>query len=159
MKKYYKLLLILVVFTFSVIISSCKKDDDFHSISTIETEIHNKVNDYRSFQGLSTLVMQPLAFEEARKISDKLANGTYQSDDPQIQSAVENFASLLGGTNHGSIIMTSNIENADSIVNTMLDFPSIVEIIERDYTQSGVGVSESTDGIFHICHLFVNIPN
>ena len=159
MNKYSKLTLILVVFTASVFISSCDKDDDFHSISTVERAIHIKVNEYRSTQGLSLLVEQFLAFEEARKISNKLANGTYQSSDPQIQSAVDDFSALLGGTSNGSIIMTYNIENADSIVNTMLDFPSIVEIIESEFTQSGVGVSKSTDGIYHICHLFVNIPN
>lgn len=159
MNKYYKLTLILAISTASVFISSCDKDDDFHSISTVELAIHNKVNEYRSLQGLSKLVMQPLAFEEARKISDKLANGIYQSDDPQIQSDVNDFASLLAGTSNGFIIMTSNIENADSIVNAMLDFPSIVELIESEFTQSGVGVSKSTEGIYHICHLFVNIPD
>lgn len=159
MKKLNKISLILTIFTFSLALSSCNKDDDFHSISSVERAIHNKINEYRVSQGLDPLVEQFLYFEEARKISNNLANGTYVYGDPEIQTAIDNFSVLLGGTSNGHVIMTSNIENADSIVNAMLAVPSVVVLVTSEFTQSGVGVSKSETGIFHFCQVFVNIPN
>jgi len=158
MKKYNKISLILTIFSLSLALSSCNKDDDFHSISNVERAIYIKINEYRVSQNLNTLVDQFLYFEESRRISNKLANGTYQYDSPEIQTDIENFYSLLGGTTYGNIITTSNIENADSIVNAVLDVPSFVDLIKKEFTQYGVGVSKSADGIYHICQVFVNIP-
>ncbi|MCF8378839.1 MAG: hypothetical protein K9H49_04630 [Bacteroidales bacterium] len=159
MKKKYLISLLLTIFILSFSLPSCKKDDNFHSISNVERAIHNKINEYRVSKGLNPLVEQFLYFEEARKISNKLADGTYEYGDPEIQSAIDDFSVLLGGTSNGHVIMTSNIENADSIVNAMLNVPSVVVLVESEFTQSGVGVSKSIEGLYHICHVFVNIPN
>ena len=149
--------LIVLVFGASIVITSCDKDDDFHSIAPLERSIHNRVNEYRISQDLSTLVEQFLMFEEARKISDKLAKGTYESGDPRIQEDINNFTVLLNGSSNGSIIMAVNTNIVDSIFDVMFNSPGGLDIIEGQFTQSGVGVSADADGIFHICHIFMNI--
>lgn len=158
MKKKFNWLILLI---FGILLAgqSCQKDDNFHSIKSVEREIHNKVNDYRASKGLNTLVEQYLIFEEARKVSNKLANGTYTLGDPLIQDFVNELTQNLGGNSNGWISITSGIENADTIVNAMLDDAFAVNIIEKEYTQSGVGVSEGQDGIFYVCHILINIPN
>ncbi len=156
-RKLYPTVLMLAMFSF--IITSCKKDDNFHSIKPIEREIHLKINDFRTGEGLSSLVEQFLVFEEARGVSNKLANGTYQNGDPKIQDVVNSFMQNLGGTSNGWISLVSNIENADSIVNAMISDPGTREIIKNEYTQSGVGVSQGDDGLFYVCHIFINIPD
>ena len=142
----------------SMIITACDKDDDFHSISPIELSIHNRVNEYRTSQEIKTLVQQPLLFEEARKISDKLASGVYSSGDARIQEDISNYSALIGGNSNASIIMAVNTNIVDSIFDVMINSPGGIDILERQFTQSGVGVSEDPDEIFHICHVFVNIP-
>ena len=158
MKKFNFGYLVGFLFILSIVIASCDKDDDFHQISTIERAIHTKVNAYRSSKSLEPLVEQFLMFEEARKISNKMANGTYDLGDTRIGQDVTNYMSLLGGDSNGWITLASNIENADSIVNAMIAEPTTRSILEGSFTQSGVGVTLWSDGLYYVCHMFINIP-
>ena len=54
------ILLILILF-----VVSCEEDDGgFHQISGIESQVHNKINEYRANQGLNELVSQYVMFKE-----------------------------------------------------------------------------------------------
>ncbi len=158
MKNKFAFRIMIAVIAASVIITACNKDDDFHSISPIELSIHNRVNEYRTSQGITTLIQQFLLFEEARKISDKLASGVYSSGDPKIQEDINNFSALINGNSNASIVMALDTNVVDSIFDVMINSPGGIDVLEGQFTQSGVGVSEDPDGIFHICHVFVNIP-
>lgn len=157
MAKKFQISLVIAMILLMVA-PSCKKDDSFHSIKTIEREIHLKINAYRNSQGLNELVEQFPMFEDAREISNKLANGTYNLGDPRIQDVVNQITQNWGGTSNGWVNLNYGLENSDSIVNAMLSDPASLAIIKMPYTQSGVGVSEGKDGQFYICHIFINIP-
>lgn len=144
---------------FSLVLTSCKKDEDFHQISNVERSIHNGINDFRQDQGLNRLVEQFLLFKDARDISDGLANGTYQPGSNEISARVQEISANLGGTGSGWINLVSSTNNPDSIVHTLLEDESTANIYKLSYTQSGVGVSEGSDGFFYICHVLINIPD
>jgi len=139
-------------------ILSCEEDEGFHQISVLETQIHNKINDYRQTQGLPKLVMQFVMFEEAHLHSVKMANGLVAADGTGMDEAFASVKDKLGGTTEGYVILTSPYPNADSIVKYMLDNPDVVGIIKQTYTQSGVGVDYNDDGIAYVTHMFLNIP-
>lgn len=150
---------ILFIFLTILFFSSCGSDSDFHSIREIEDEIHNKINSYRIEEGLSSISKNYLVFNEARTLSDRMSNGTYEITDPGLQQYLDNFTQNLGGNGNGLVTMISDIENADSIVNAMLGDSATAALIKKDFTLSGVGVSPGNDGLFYVCHMFINIPD
>ncbi len=147
----------LILCTLSLI--SCEKDEDFHQISNVERSIHNGINDFREDQGLNRLVEQFLLFKDARDISNGLANGTYQPGSDDISAKVQEISANLGGSGSGWITLVSSTNNPDSIVHTLLEDESTANIYKLTYTQSGVGMSEGSDGLFYICHVLINIPD
>ena len=152
-------ILILSLFTASLILYSCKDDEGFHQVSTVERNIYLNINEYRSSEGLPTLVEQFLVFKEARTISDKMASGVYTTGDAKALHDVEAITANLGGTTSALISLTSNIENADSIVNHIIESPSLAEIIKDEFTQCGVGLSSGENQLRYIAIVLINIPN
>lgn len=154
-----KTLLLAVILVFTIV--SCKKDDDgsFHQISALETQVHNRINNFRESKGLNTLVLQPIMFEEARIHSDRMANGVIDDNGEGIDERFAAIKEKIGGTSQGWIILSGPYNNADSIVNHMISDTSVVKIITREYTQSGVGISYNDSGMAFITHLFLNIPD
>ena len=154
-----KSILLAVVFLFMAV--SCKKDDDggFHQISAIETQIHNRINDFRESQGLNRLVLQPIMFGEARIHSDRMANGTIPVGGEGIDERFTAIKDKIGGTAQGWVVLKSPYANADTIVKYMTSDTSTVKIITQTYTQSGVGVSYDDKGDAYVTHLFLNIPD
>jgi len=156
-KSYYHLCFALSALI--LLFSSCKKDEGFHQISQIEREIYLKINDYRSAQGLNSLVEQFLIFKEGRLISEKLAEGIYKPGDPAAQNDVDEITDNLGGTSNALLTFTSNIENADSIVSALSSEDSTAEILRGEFTQCGVGFSTNPYQVHHIAVMLINIPN
>ena len=139
---------------------SCKKDEGgFHQISAIETQIHNRINDFREAQGLNRLVLQPIMFQEARVHSDRMANGTIPVGGDGIDERFTSIKEKIGGTSQGWVVFRSSVANADTIVKYMTSDTSTVKIITKTYTQSGVGVSYDDKGDAYVTHLFLNIPD
>jgi len=151
--------LLLIVTISLVMIPSCKEDEGFHQISTIEREIYLKINQYRTENTLSTLVEQFLLFKEGRIISEKLAAGTYQLGDPDAQEDVNEISSNLGGNSNALLTLTSNVEDAEGIVNSLITDPSTSNVLKGIYTQCGVGFSKSSDGLYYIAIMLINIPD
>jgi uncharacterized protein YkwD len=154
----FKSALLLVVLCFMAF--SCKKDDEsFHQISAIETQIHNRINDYREQQGLNRLVLQPIMFEEARVHSDRMANGSIGVGGDGIDQIFADIKDKIGGTTQGWVVLKTFNTNADSIVKVMTSDSATAAIITKQYTQSGVGVSYDDEGAAYITHLFLEIPD
>ncbi len=153
--KYLSFVVILVF-----IAISCKKDETgFHQISAIETQIHNRINDFRVSKGLNKLVLQPIMFAEARVHSDRMANGVIAVGGDGIEDQFTSIKDKIGGTTEGWVVLQSSYANADSIVKYMTSDTATADIITRTYTQSGVGVSYDDAGAAYVTHLFLNIPD
>ncbi len=139
---------------------SCKKEDGgFHQISALETQIHNRINDYRESLGLNKLVLQPIMFEEAKIHSDRMANGSIPVGGNGIDELFTDIKDKIGGTTEGWVVLMSPYANADSIVSYMIADTVTADIIKKAYTQSGVGVSYDDAGTAYVAHLFLNIPD
>lgn len=157
MKKKHCFVVIALAFLL-IVIPSCKEDEGFHQISQIEREIYLKINTFRTSQGLGSLVEQFLIFKEGRIISEKMAAGTYAPGDPKAQEDLDEITDNLGTAN-SLISLTSNLENADSIVNFLTTDPGSSEILKADFTQCGVGFSKGSDDLNYIAILLINIPD
>jgi len=156
--RIFKFFLFLLSFLF--ILVSCEKDDEgFHQISQIETRIHNLINEYRTLKGLNNLVLQPLMFKEARIHSDRMANGLIEVGDETIDERFASVKEKIGGTAEGWVILSSNVTVADSIVEKMISEKTTADIIEQEYTQSGVGVSYDKNGTAYVTHMYLLIPD
>jgi hypothetical protein len=143
-----------------LLIPSCKDEENgFHQVSQIEREIYLKINSFRSSEGLSTLVEQFLMFKEGRVISEKLAAGEYSLDSQLPQNDIDELTTNLGGDANAILTLTSNIEDAESIVNSLIENPSTVEILKGEFSQCGVGFSTGTDQLHYVAIMLINIPN
>ena len=153
-----KTLSLFVILT--ILVFSCKKDDGgFHQISALETQIHNRINDFREAKGLNRLVLQPIMFEEARVHSDRMAKGTIPVGGDGIEDRFDAIKNKIGGTTEGWVVLKSPYANADTIVKYMTSDTATAKIITKVYTQSGVGVSYDNEGAAYVAHLFLNIPD
>jgi uncharacterized protein YkwD len=151
-----KLLIVLSVFAF--VIYSCKEDEGFHQISAVEQQIHQKINDHRLSNQLSSLVFQPLLFKEARTHSLKMANRKTLTDEG-IEDVIDELINKIGGTEAGYIIDMNQYAIADSIVKQIILNTDTNELVLGNFTQAGVGVAADSSKINYITVLFLNIPD
>ncbi len=157
MKTTFKKLIILL-FVVSIVVVSCKKDEPPHHITTIETAVLNKMNDYRDGQSLNKLVTNYVMFKEARELSDRLAGNEINIHENVIPAKLKELTSNFGGKENGWLVLESRYEIADSIIAQIKSDSTATEMIKRKFTQAGVGVSSNADGNSIICLLFMYIP-
>lgn len=153
---YLRILLLIGIITF--FINSCKKDDGHHQILTIESQIHNKINDYRLAHGRNTLVFQPILFKEARTHSSKMANGVIDVGYDGLDAVFSDLRSKLGATDGGAVVEVTMHTVADSIVNLIISNASKEEIVFGNFTQAGVGFASDKNKLNYVTILFLNIP-
>jgi hypothetical protein len=157
MIKYSKKIIILFI-AMSTIFISCKKDEPYHHISTIETALINKMNEYRTELTLPKLVTNHIMFREARELSDKLAANEISIHDNVIPVKLQELTSNFGGKENAWLVLESQYEIADSIIAQIKRDSTANEMIKRQFTQAGIGISSNSDGNSTVCLLFMNIP-
>ena len=148
---------LFILFLPGVIIYSCKKDEDFHQISALEQQIHQKINDHRLANQLNTLVFQPLLFKEARTHSLRMIKSKSVTADG-LDAVFDDLRSKIGGTNAGYILDINQYAVADSIMKQILSDVDISQLTLDTFTQAGIGVAADADKINYITILFLNIP-
>lgn len=140
-----------------ILLHSCKKEDDFHVVSNLELQVHQKINDLRQANSQNTLVFQPLLFKPAREHSEKMAD-LKKITNAGLDKTMEDLASKLGANNAGYILDTNAYEVADSVINKIMEDKQARDVIYETYTQAGVAISAGADNIKYITILFMNIP-
>ena len=150
-----KVLTILLLL--GVVSYSCKKDEDFHQISALEQQIHQKINDHRLANQLNTLVFQPLLFKEARSHSMRMAKSKSVTDSG-LDAVFDDLRGKIGGTDAGYILDVNQYAVADSIMKEILSDVDVSQLTLGTFTQAGVGVAADADKINYITILFLNIP-
>lgn len=145
------------LFLFLIFLFSCKKEDEFLQVSTVELQIQQKINNQRLVKKQNTLVFQPLLFNQARKHSIKMANNKNLTDEG-LDLVFNDLKSKIGGSNTGYILETCEFAIADSIFNKISSDPANADLINGLYTQVGIGISADADKLNYITVLFLNIP-
>ncbi len=139
--------------------TNCGEEEGFHQIAQIEREVYLKINNYRTSNGLSSLVEQFLLFKEARMVSDKIASNAYDLNDPEAKQDLGELADNLGGTSYALLTFSVEVENSDSIMNRMKRTPEYTDILLGEYSQCGVGFSTDSDNNHFVAVMFVEIPD
>jgi uncharacterized protein YkwD len=154
----------ILVATLTAIALSCNKDDDddFTHVSALEKAIHEEINNYRSSVDLNELVLQFVMVKEAQQQSTDWANNgsvdqTYTTGLTDRWTTVIN---KLGGTNNRTILQSWSGEvDAQTIVNSWINNPSLDSILVGEYTQSGPGTASDSEGNLYVTQMFLNIPS
>lgn len=155
----------ILVFALGAIMISCEKNEDFTQVSTYEKALHDEVVAYRASQGLGNLVLQFVMVKEAQNHSVDLANGT--RTDPLV--GLENrYTTILDKlvlvqnqpyANHATIFSTVTNLSAKEVVESWAEDSAIAVIMKGDFTQSGPGIGNTSDGRTYITHMFLKIPS
>lgn len=157
----------LLVLTALVLFTSCSKDelDQNDAINyeidlsivvkndvQMSEEILSLVNDYRVSVGLNPLIM-----DQAYASAYAVDHTDYMISLSQINHHNFHFRSE-GLKSRGAVRVGENVaygyDDAESVVNGWLNSPSHREIIEGDYTHSGFGVFQNTQGRYFFTQLF-----
>jgi uncharacterized protein YkwD len=140
-------------------VQSCGEEESFHQITQIEREVYLKINEYRSSNGLGSLVEQFLLFKEARIVSERIAANEYELDDPEAEQDLNEMADNLGGTSHFLMTFPIEAENADIIVDYMIATQAYSEAMLGEYSQCGVGFATDNEGNHYVTVMLVEIPD
>ena len=124
-------------------------------IVAMESDVLTLINKYRRGKGMSTLVMNNVVSEEARKHSLNMATGkvpfshdgfntrskTITTKLPTIKSVAENVA-------YGQ-------RSAQEVVNDWIKSPGHKQNIEGNYTQTGIGIVADSKGVLYYTQMFI----
>ncbi|OBQ56978.1 CAP domain-containing protein [Tamlana sp. s12] len=150
--KPWSLMVICTLFL-SVLSCSSNDDDSNQEDSSINGQILNLLNDHRSELDLPTLAFNAYATTLAEEHSlymatqDKLSYDNYEERASLLISA-ENPTKMAES-------VANKYQNADNVVEAMLNDSGHRNNIEADFTQIGIGVSKSESGINYFSFIFL----
>lgn len=156
----------LFVLTFIAFFTSCSKDEVYEDENNIEIdlsivlkndvemsrEILELINDYRLSVGLNTLILdQQYASAYAVDHTDYMIEKNQISHDnfPVRSQGLKNKGAERVGEN-----VAFGYNDAQSVVNSWLNSPTHLEIIEGNYTHSGFGIFKNENGHNYFTQLF-----
>lgn len=146
-----------MILALSTIVISCEKDDDFTQVSAFENALHTEVNKYRTSEGLNDLVLQFIMVKEAQSHAIGLANGSITDPTGDMNERWHTVESKLGVnniSNKAQISYQTDVQDAAAVVAAWAADSVGQIILKGDYTQSGPGVGQTSDGRIYIMHMF-----
>ncbi|MFW5820864.1 MAG: CAP domain-containing protein [Bacteroidota bacterium] len=145
--------------SFILCMQSCGEEENFHQIAPVEREVYLKINQYRTTNGLNSLVEQFLLFKEARMVAEKIAANDYELNDPEAEQDLGELADNLGGTSHALLTFPIEEKDASLIMNYLKASAEYSELLLGEYTQCGVGISTDNEGKHYAVIMLVQIPD
>ena len=138
MKKLSLILILLIPLFFS----SCEKDDGpYVKIKSIENLIYQAIRDFRIAEGeTSAFVHQYFIVGEAQVYSYKMANGVEDVDTGGLDEHWDNLLEKYNFYNLNALVLKTTSNDADEILNELLQLDSGEATLLEDLTQCGVGV-------------------
>ena len=146
-----------MILALSTIAISCEKDEDFTQVSAFENALHAEVNKYRTSEGLNDLVLQFIMVKEAQGHTIGLANGSITDPTGDMNERWHTVESKLGVnniSNKAHISYQTDVQDAAAVVAAWAADSVGQIILKGDYTQSGPGVGQTSDGRIYIMHMF-----
>lgn len=151
-----------LMFLFVLIVSSCSKEPIENTILvesenavSVENEILNTVNDYRTTNGYTALVYSAIAYKYANTHTDyMIAKGSINHDN--FSSRASNISSEV----NASLVSENVARNYASAQETFQGWISSSEhrkAIEGDFTHTAVSVKKDKNGNYYYTQLFYKL--
>lgn len=128
-----------------------------NSTISIERAIHNRINQYRSRNGLPPLRLDNRLSQMARTHSDAMAIGRVSFGHQGFESRGKAIQKIMGYSNIAENVAYSGGLNRPDLqaVETWLRSPSHLNNIEGQFDTTGIGVSLSPNGRYYFTQIFV----
>ena len=126
------------------------------SVSSIEKQVLQLVNDYREKKGLQALKMVDEIVDEAEKHSQNMANKKvgfgHGGFDARYQRIIKNIARAGSGAEN---VAYGNI-SVKEIVKGWINSPAHRKNMEGNFNITGIGVAKDKKGILFYTQIFIN---
>jgi uncharacterized protein YkwD len=153
LRRFSKILVSIIFVT--VIISSCKKDDEtaVSPYSQIENDILQLVNQHRASLGKGTLAMNDIIYKQCKDHSTYMASVDSMNHKGDTIRA-NNIFTTFGGTNVGENV-AYGYSSAQLVVTAWLNSDGHRKNIEGDYNYTGISVVKNSKGVNYFTQIFV----
>lgn len=155
MRTHLWLLLIVGI----VLLSSCKKDDDTHPYSFLESEVIREVNEHRQEQGLPDLRQLNLIREIARSHSKDMAKQIVTFGHDGFANRVDEIKASIQNVNGVGENVLYGADDAKAAVGMWLQSEGHKNNIEGSFTHTGVGIASDKDNKLYYTQIFVRVQN
>ncbi|QWX84816.1 CAP domain-containing protein [Cellulophaga sp. HaHaR_3_176] len=122
------------------------------SVSTIEEEVLDLVNEYRASQGLNVVEFGNVAYSFAESHNEyMIEQGVISHDNFNVRSSnltVEAKANFVS-ENVGKDFVT-----AQGVVNAWINSPTHKRVMEGDFNYTAISVKEDSNGVLYFTQLF-----
>ena len=143
-----------------LLVSACTVAEDAEEVSftftTMEQDVHDRVNAHRQSIGLEPLEADPAIGVESRAHSENMLAGTVDFGHDGFDGRVERIGESIEWMSTGENVATNQgfADPAATAVEGWLDSPPHRENIEGEFNLAGVGIAEGTDGLFYFTQIF-----
>lgn len=134
---------------------STSKDED--SISAIEQEVHNQINQYRAKKGLPSLTLDNTISEQARKHSQNMASGAVAFSHDGSGERVKAIALTISYSSSAeNVAYNQGYGNpATQAVEGWLNSSGHLKNIQGNYNLTGIGVAKNAENEYYFTQLFI----
>lgn len=149
--KILKVALILCIF----VGFSCEDDDNGSKdeLKEMEEDVLVAINAYRATLELSPLTMNSFIRAECRTHSENMADGTVPVGHDGVLDRSARIKEELGlGIIAENVAVGAN--SAEAVVNSWLNSSAHKENIEGDFSLTGVGIAQDSDGVLYFTQIF-----
>ncbi|PLX32778.1 MAG: CAP domain-containing protein [Ignavibacteria bacterium] len=144
------------------ILVSCSDDDGTGPVVTdpgipeVENRVHTLINQYRVEQGLAPLTMADVMTTQARIHSRNMADGDVPFSHDGFEDRVEVIKTQINIAGAAENVARNSgfSDPAQISVNGWIDSDGHRNNIEGDYDLTGIGVSQSSGGVYYLTQLF-----
>ena len=159
-KKAMVRLKFLFLISLLTLITSCSTNDITEevfitevSVSSMEQEVIDVVNDYRVSQGLNALEFNNVVYDFANTHNAyMIAEGKISHDDFDIRSS---NLSVQANADFVSENLGKDFTNANDILEAWIASPTHKKVMEGQFTQTAVSVQADANGVLYYTQLFI----
>jgi uncharacterized protein YkwD len=123
--------------------------------SSIENEVLRLVNKYRQSKGLSTLKMNSIVLDEARKHSTNMATGVVAFGHGGFDGRSQRLTQKIPGLRATGENVAYGQVSAKEVMEDWLNSPGHKKNIEGNFTQTGIGIVANRKGVLYYTQIFI----
>lgn len=127
------------------------------SVSGVEQEVHNQINQYRAKKGLPSLTLDNTISEQARKHSQNMASGAVAFSHDGFALRVKAIALTISYSSSAeNVAYNQGYGNpATQAVEGWLNSSGHLKNIQGNYNLTGIGVAKNASGEYYFTQLFI----
>lgn len=134
---------------------STTADERDARIVAMESDVLTLINKYRRGKGMSTLVMNNVVSEEARKHSQNMASGKVPFSHDGFNTRSKTITTKLPTTKSVAENVAYGQRSAQEVVTDWIKSPGHKMNIEGNYTQTGIGIVADSKGVLYYTQMFI----